>query len=151
MTGGSNVLVEGLMFPEGPRWRDDRLWLVDMQAHRVLTVDMGGRTLTVADVDDKPSGLGFLPDGPLVAPLMRTRRLVGIAGGRVSLHAELSRVPGESINDMAMDVAGRAYVGNRQDYWHPGFQRSESDPGPDEIILVTAQGKVRVAADRLWR
>jgi hypothetical protein len=33
----SGVLADGLIFGEGPRWRDDRLWFSDM--HVLLTAD----------------------------------------------------------------------------------------------------------------
>ena len=36
-------ILDGLCFPEGPRWHDGRLWFSDMHAHRVMTVDVDGR------------------------------------------------------------------------------------------------------------
>ncbi len=33
--GKTERLVGGLAFPEGPRWRDGRLWFSDMHAHQV--------------------------------------------------------------------------------------------------------------------
>ena len=35
-------LLEGLVFPEGPRWHDGKLWFSDMHAHQVRTVDLNG-------------------------------------------------------------------------------------------------------------
>ena len=52
------TLLAGLAFPEGPRWRDGRLWFSDMHSHRVLTVDLEGRSETVCEVKNRPSGLG---------------------------------------------------------------------------------------------
>ena len=37
------VLLEGIVFPEGPRWRDNKLWFSDMFGHRLMTVDIDGR------------------------------------------------------------------------------------------------------------
>ena len=38
----SEVLLDGLKFPECPRWRDGKLWFSDMHAHKVMTVDLQG-------------------------------------------------------------------------------------------------------------
>ena len=59
----TDVLVDGLTFPEAPRWRDGKLWLSDFYSHRVLTVDLAGHLETVAEVPQRPSGLGWRPDG----------------------------------------------------------------------------------------
>jgi sugar lactone lactonase YvrE len=61
------ILIEGLHFPECPRWRDGRLWVSDMHGHPVLTVDPVGRTETVAELATQPGGLGGTPAGRLLA------------------------------------------------------------------------------------
>ena len=43
--GKPEVLLDGLTFPEAPRWRDGRLWFSDFYSHRVMTVDLAGRYL----------------------------------------------------------------------------------------------------------
>ena len=45
-----NVLIDGLVFGEGPRWHDGQLWLSDMHGHRVLTVTLDGKSETVAEI-----------------------------------------------------------------------------------------------------
>ena len=35
-------LRTGLVFPESPRWHDDRLWLADGGAHELDAVDVQG-------------------------------------------------------------------------------------------------------------
>ena len=62
----SSVLLDGLVFPEGPRWHDGKLWFSDIHAHRVMAVDPEGRSEVIASVPQRPSGLGFLPDGRLL-------------------------------------------------------------------------------------
>jgi len=57
------TLLEGLTFPEGPRWREGRLWFSDFYTHRVIAVDPEGRAETMAEVPQQPSGLGWTPDG----------------------------------------------------------------------------------------
>jgi sugar lactone lactonase YvrE len=56
------VLIDGLAFPEGPRWRDGKLFFSDMHAHQVLAVDMAGKREVICEVPARPSGLGWLPD-----------------------------------------------------------------------------------------
>ena len=55
---GFHLLLDGLMFPEGPRWHRGRLYFSDMQAHEVIAVDLRGRRETIANVPGRPSGLG---------------------------------------------------------------------------------------------
>ena len=34
------VLIDGLRFPEGPRWHEDRFWFSDMHAGAVIAVPL---------------------------------------------------------------------------------------------------------------
>ena len=70
------VLLDDLMFPEGPRWHDGRLWFSDMHAHQVVAVDMEGNRETIVEVPNQPSGLGWLPDGRMLVVSMTDRRLM---------------------------------------------------------------------------
>ena len=33
----TTLLLDGLIFPECPRWHEGKLWFSDMHAHRVMT------------------------------------------------------------------------------------------------------------------
>jgi sugar lactone lactonase YvrE len=57
------VLYEGLDFGEGPRWHDGRLWLSDFFRHAVLSIGASGDVRVELELDDQPSGLGWLPSG----------------------------------------------------------------------------------------
>ena len=70
------LLLGGLMFPEGPRWRDGRLWFSDQHAREVVAVDAKGRRETIVEVPGHPSGLGWLPDGTLLIVSMNDRKLL---------------------------------------------------------------------------
>ena len=70
------LLLDGLRFPEGPRWHDGKLWFSDMQDDVVMTVDAAGRTEIIARVPNQPSGLGWLPDGRLLIVSMTDRKLL---------------------------------------------------------------------------
>ena len=113
MTRDVQLVADGFSFLESPRWHDGRLWLSDFYTGRVLTVGAGGRTDTVAEVPEQPSGLGWLPDGRLLVVSMRDRRLLRLEpSGELAEHADLSGLATGHVNDMVVDAAGRAYVGN---------------------------------------
>ena len=141
----ASVLVNGLAFGEGPRWHEGRLWLSDMHAHEVLAVSADGTLERIAEVPNRPSGLGWLPDGRLLIVSMADRRLLRQEpDGSLVTHADLSSVAAFDCNDMVVDGTGRAYVGNF------GFDlHSRAAPTTAAIALVAADGTVRVAAEGL--
>jgi sugar lactone lactonase YvrE len=140
-----SVLLEGLVFPECPRWHEGKLWFSDMHAYKVQTVDLNGRLETIASVAERPAGLGFLPDGQLIVVSMRDRRLLRLEADGLREIADLSDLANGNLNDMVVDAEGRAYIGNfGYDY--------DSDPmslRPTNIVLVTPDGQARSVADGL--
>mgnify|MGYP003348922046 FL=1 len=108
----SRVLAEGLHFGEGPRWHHGRLWFSDFYDHAVKTVGPDGSVDTRLVLDDQPSGLGWLPDGTLLVVAMHSRSVLRFDGEDVVVHARLDDVATFHCNDMTVDAAGRAYVGN---------------------------------------
>ena len=48
------VLLDGLLFPEGPRWHERRPWFSDTQQHRVMTVDLDGNPAVAAECSSAP-------------------------------------------------------------------------------------------------
>ena len=111
--GEVDLLLDGLDFGEGPRWRDGQLWYSDFFQHRVFTVTTGGRRETVLDLgEEQPSGLGWLPDGDLLIVGMLGRRILRYDGTGVRVHAELGHIATSHCNDMVVDHQGNAYVGN---------------------------------------
>ncbi len=61
-----SVLVDGLAFAEGLRWRDGQLWFSDMHDDSVWRVSEDGTRPRVCDVTGRPSRLGWLPVGDLL-------------------------------------------------------------------------------------
>lgn len=138
------VLLDHLAFPEGPRWHDGKLFFSDMHAHKVMTVDLEGKTETIAEVPNRPSGLGWLPDGRMLVVSMTDRRLMRLEGGTLKLHADLSKLASFDCNDMVVDAKGRAYVGNF------GYDLHTNAPQkPAELVMVTPDGKASVVANDL--
>ncbi len=138
------TLLDGLCFPEGPRWHDGKLYFSDMHANRVMTVDLDGRSSVVCEVPNQPSGLGWLPDGRMLVVSMTDRKLMRMERDGLKLHADLSALATFHCNDMVVDSAGRAYVGNFGFDLHKGEK-----PHATVLVMVTAEGKARVVADDL--
>jgi sugar lactone lactonase YvrE len=91
MANEAKTLLDGLCFPEGPRWHDGKLWFSDMHAHQVIRVGLDGRAENVVEVKEAPSGLGWLPDGRLLVVSMYDRKLLRQErDGRLVEHADLS-------------------------------------------------------------
>ena len=59
----TRVLLDGLRFPEGPRWHAGRFWFSDMHSGVVIASTLDGDTETITQIEAEPSGLGWLPDG----------------------------------------------------------------------------------------
>jgi len=108
----ADVVAEGLYFGEGPRWHDGRLWFSDFYDHAVKTFHPESGVRTVLELEDRPSGLGWLPDGRMLVVSMTARQVLVVDGGRVAVYADLSELAGFHCNDMVVDAQGRAYVGN---------------------------------------
>lgn len=139
--GKTEILVEGLAFAEGPRWRDGKLWFSDMHDRKVMTVDLEGRTELVVEVPELPSGLGWTPDGTLLIVSMIDRRVLKFDGGALSVHAELGAFADFHCNDMVVDASGRCYVGNF------GFDLDAGDEARGtNLILVQPDGTASVAS-----
>jgi sugar lactone lactonase YvrE len=144
MTLETTVLLDGLTFPESPRWREDKLWFSDFYSHRVLTVDLDGRTDLVGEFAERPSGLGWRKDGTLLVVSMLDRRLYALAGGRQRLVADLSAIATGPCNDMVVDSSGHAFVGNF------GFDRHRGEAQRAACLAcVRPDGTIMRAAENL--
>ncbi len=108
----TTVLASGIYFGEGPRWHNGRLWFSDFHAHAVKSVGEAGDVRTEVELDDQPSGLGWLPDGRLLLVAMRERAVRRLDPGGLVLHADLSHLTAHLCNDMVVARDGTAWVGN---------------------------------------
>jgi sugar lactone lactonase YvrE len=147
----ARILADGLYFGEGPRWHDGRLWFSDFYDHQVKSLDASGAVRTELQIDDQPSGLGWLPDGRLLVVAMHRRQLLRIDPDGVRVHADLSGVATYHTNDMVVDSNGRAYVGNfgfrlDQAVSERGVDSVLADHPTTQLARVDPDGKVHVAA-----
>lgn len=139
-----STVVEGLAFPEAPRWHDGKLWFSDFYTHKVHCVEADGSLRTMAEVPGQPSGLGWLPDGRLLVVSMHDKCLLRQDGDQLATLADLSALAPSHCNDMVVDRHGRAYVGNF------GFDMFNKEAlHPTVLILVTPDGQARVVAEDL--
>jgi len=144
ITPRTEVLLEGLLFPESPRWHDDKLWFVDMDSHKVLTVDLNGNTETILQRSEQISGLGWLPDNRLLVVSMGDNTLLRLDPEGVNVVTDLNKFNTEFCNDLVVDKKGRAYIGNF------GFDYFNGKTfAPTKLILVEPNGAARVVADNM--
>jgi sugar lactone lactonase YvrE len=106
------VFAEGFMFLEAPKWREGQLWVSDVFDHKVYALSSMGHPVTIIDVPNRPSGLGFLSDGSLIIASAKDSRLLRFAGGELSEYADLSKHTTGWLNDFAVDPCDRIYAGN---------------------------------------
>ena len=137
-----HVLMTGLAIGESPRWHAGRLWLSDMGANEVVTVDLDGGTEVIMSVPATPMGIGWLPDGDLVIVSSLDGRLLRRArDGAVTTHADLTGLAEHAWSDMVVDGRGNAYIGNI------GFDFAEGTFAPGTVAVVTPDGAARQIVD----
>jgi sugar lactone lactonase YvrE len=138
------TLIDGLLFPECPRWHNSELWFSDMHAEKVYRLDATGKVLTTIDVPGEPAGLGWLPNGDLLVVCMHKNRIYRHANDELHPYADLGDIHPEQSNDMVVDSTGKAWIGNFGFDLHGG-----ADPCPTTLAAVDEDGKVSMAADGL--
>jgi sugar lactone lactonase YvrE len=138
------VLVEGLAFPESPRWYDGQLLLADWGAHRVLRLGADGTTEVVVEVPSFPLCFDHLPDGRMLLVDSSSGRLLRREDdGSLVVHADLSPLSPHPWNEVVGDAHGNAFVNGI------GFDFPGGDPGPGLIAVVTPDGAARQVAGDL--
>jgi len=143
-THQTTKLVDGFVFLEGPRWHQGKLWVSDMWGYTVYTIAQNGAREVVCKVPERPSGLGFAPDGTLLIVSMENRSLVKLVDGKLVKVADLSPWATGDCNDMVTDAKGRCYVGNF------GYNLLAGEaPLMAKLVCVEPDGSARPVADDL--
>jgi sugar lactone lactonase YvrE len=146
--------VQGLKFGEGLRWRGSRFWYSDFHTHQVSSVAQDGSPRVELEIDDRPSGLGWLPDGRLLVVAMASQRLLRREpNGSVVLHADLKPFAKFYANDLIVDSGGHAFVGcfgfDLDAFIEEhGAASLFAEPGPPKapLLMVKMDGELSVAS-----
>ena len=106
------TLIDGLGLPEAPRPAPGGgIVFSDVWANAVMSLDLAtGVHRVLGTVPGRPNGLGWLPNGRLVAVSMQTKRLYVLEDRGFVPSVDLSAVAGDLLNELVIDEHGRAYV-----------------------------------------
>jgi sugar lactone lactonase YvrE len=146
MTTEPQVLMDGIVFGEQPRWHEDRLWFSDWGPPEVIAVDLAGNHEVMLEAPAFPCCVDWLPDGRLLIVSARDGLLLRQEpDGSLATHGDLGRASTPPAgNELVVDGRGNAYVNGG------GFDMMAGEPfAPGVIELVTPQGAVRQVADGL--
>ncbi|MFT4613304.1 MAG: sugar lactone lactonase YvrE [Bacteroidia bacterium] len=143
-------IAEGIYFGEGPRWHNDRLWFSDFYAHAVKSVSESGDLRIELELEDQPSGLGWLPDGRLLLVAMKERAVKRLDPEGLVLHANIEHLTAHLCNDMVVDANGTAWVGNFGFDLDAGLKTRAAeilaDPPKANLVRVDADGSACIAS-----
>jgi sugar lactone lactonase YvrE len=146
MTTEPQVLMDGIVFGEQPRWHEDRLWFSDWGPPEVIAVDLAGNHEVMLEAPAFPCCVDWLPDGRLLIVSARDGLLLRQEpNGSLATHGDLGRASTPPAgNELVVDGRGNAYVNGG------GFDMMAGEPfAPGVIELVTPRGAVRQVADGL--
>jgi len=136
--------IEGIHFGESPRWHEGRLWFADFYQSAVLSAGESGDVRVELVVPGEPGGFGWMPDGRLLASTRKPRTVVRLEpDGRLVEHGDLKPTATFYGNDLVVDSAGRAYVGNF------GFDLDAFVEEHGELALVEPPGAPRTQLVRI--
>jgi sugar lactone lactonase YvrE len=148
MSTSPRTIYDGLRFPEGARWHRGHLWFSDMHTGEVFEADAAnGRTPRLAvQIDDQPSGLGWLADGSMLVSSMLKRQVVRLnAAGDQDVFADLSSLTDAPTNDLVVDdISGNVYLGG---FGYDLYASAEMRPGP--VFTISESGAARTAVEDL--
>ncbi|MGJ8674430.1 MAG: SMP-30/gluconolactonase/LRE family protein [Pseudoalteromonas sp.] len=147
----TSTFIDGLYFGESPRWHEGKLWYSDFYDKAVKSADLKGKVKLEVQLDEQPSGLGWMPDGKLLLVCMESLALKRLEKNKLVLHADLSQYSKHLCNDMVVDKQGNAYVGNfgfnlDHELQARGVADVIANHPKANIVRVTPQGDVSVAS-----
>ncbi|MGB0093702.1 MAG: SMP-30/gluconolactonase/LRE family protein [Solirubrobacteraceae bacterium] len=140
------VLLNGRVFCEQPRWHDDRLWFADWGTQEVIAVDLDGNSEMMLKGRSFPLCVDWLPDGRMLVVSAREGLLLRQEpDGSLQTHGDLKSASDPPAgNELVVDRRGHAYVNGG------GFDLMAGEPfAPGVVALVAPDGTARQAADDL--
>lgn len=102
------LVADGFSFLETPRWRDARLWAIDMYAERVVSVGADGNVATI-EIGEVPAGLAWARSGELLV----LTRAGSIRRRTPDGWQEVAQVPTgpAPCHEITVDARGNMFVG----------------------------------------
>ena len=144
MSQPRELFLSDLVFPECPRWRDGELWLSDVFGRKVLRVSEDGEPETVVDMPGRPSGLGFLPDGRLLAISQEDAKVYVLNSDGLAVYADVGELGKGPPNDLVITKSGRAYLSPF------GFDMYGGEaPSLANLLAIETDGTVREVATEM--
>jgi sugar lactone lactonase YvrE len=140
---GTTPIIDGLAFPECPRWHDSALWFSDQHGGDVWRLSGDGNAERILQVPGGPSGLDWLSDGSMVVVSMHEKALYRYDGRALSVIADLSPYCGGLANDMIVTADDYAIIGNI------GYDFSAGEELRSTVLVSvdTSTGDVAVVAE----
>ena len=136
------VLAEGLLFGEGPRFHNGKLYISDMIGKKIFTIDESGNKELLVNVDQQPNGMAFMADGSLIYTSMFDARLYRYASGESALFADVSSAMTGYCGDMVIDDKGRTYLDDT------GSRVLHGEPRrPGRLIIIEPDGSFKIGAE----
>jgi sugar lactone lactonase YvrE len=137
------TVLDGIHFGECLRWRDGLLYFVDMYGDLVKTFDPATGEQAVVGEVFHPGGIGWLPDGRLLAVASEDKRVFEVSTEGNEPYVDLSELAPGWTNDMFVGRDGRAYVGNF------GYDLFGEELRPTKLIMVDTDRTVTVEPGEL--
>jgi sugar lactone lactonase YvrE len=140
----ATLLADNFVFLEAPRWHGGQLWVSDVFALKLYTVQQDGTRRFVCDVPGRPCGIGFVSDHSPIVVSCAEKKILSVSDKGVSVYADLSNTATGDLNDLVVDDDGRVYVGNFGYDVFNGAPKALTD-----IHIVDPDGSIRVGASGL--
>ena len=138
------VLASGFMFPESPRWWDEKLYFSDVYGKKLYRMNADGSDLVeLGYYEGCPCGLGLLPDGMRLVSEATRQILWRFTDDGVKIeHADLSEFSKHWANDIVIDANGITYTSCI------GYNLLNGDaPAPGPLVMTTLDGVSTVVDD----
>jgi hypothetical protein len=139
------VLASGFWRLKAPRWHLDALCVSDVSAGKVFRIDLDGRVTIIADVLNRPFGLGFLPDKDLLVVLITQRLILKFGAEKQTIHTDVADAAVGYLRDLGVRLLWKRLcdVFRLGDAYGPDYLASA------RILLATPDSKIRSAADNI--
>lgn len=149
-TRTAHTLLDGYGVTESLRWHDHALWFSDLAYGTINRWTHAGGAEEICTLPGRPSGLGFLANGDLLAVSMDEQVVYRLdTAGGLSVHADISSYCGGQANDMLVTPDGWAYVGNFGFDYHAAHREKPNaalfaPPGPPatQVVCINPEGTI---------